>query len=240
MSAAPGSPAGIVPDRDGLAKLMRDVADIRREIRELRSQTVDAGNLSLPSGSAIALASGSGMNIHAGAAAAVFDGSGNQVATVGDLGGVQGVHAHDPVSGATLPLAQLAFGAVGANDGGTSFTQSTLNTWQAGPMSLVVVVKTGRLYVEAGAVITVVGIASTSSQAVMSWNIAGPTTIGPSLQRGFGAGVINGASPLPGFGQASRGYFHTGLTNGTYTITDQYQTDHGGSYVGRSLFVIPF
>lgn len=228
----PGDPGNIVPQGD--ARTARRFEDLERQIRELRSMLVDRGNLTVPDGSGITIAHGG--------AASVIDGAGNTVATLGTVAGVTDVHAQDPASGLVMPLAQLAFGAVGANDGGTSLTQTTINTWQAGPMSLTVEVKTGRLYVEAGAVITVVGSASSSTQAVFSWALAGPTTVAASVTRGYGAGVVNPASPVvPGFGQGSRGYLHTGLTPGTYTITDQYQTNiSGSSYVGRSLIAIPF
>lgn len=219
---------------DAITALVRQVEDLRRTVAAMQTQLVNNGNLTVPNGSTI--------TIQNGGTATVLDASGNTVATLGTVGGVSSVHAQDPGTGESLPISQLAFAPAGANDGGSSFTQTTINTWQAGPMSITVQVNTGRLYVEAGAVITVVGTASSSTQAVMSWNISGPTNVGPALTRGYGAGVINPSSPVvPGFGQASRGYMHTGLAAGTYTITDQYQTNiSGSSYVGRSLFVIPF
>jgi hypothetical protein len=218
-------PGQIVP-QDGATRLVRRVEDIERRMKELQALLVNQGNITITPGNSLT----------------VLNGSGNTVATLGDVASVSGVHAEDPATGLVMPLAQLAFGATGTNDGGTPFTQTTINTWQAGPMSLTVAVKTGRLLVLVAAAIIVGGAASASETATMSWNLAGPTTVGPATNRGVGAGVINAASPVvPGFDLGLGGYMHTGLLPGTYTITDQYFTTiNSGTYTGRSLIAIPF
>lgn len=237
----PGAIGYGVP-RDPITDLVRRVEDLERANREMQTLLVNQGSMTVPSGTTLLLSSGAKLQVSSGATVPVIDGSGHTVATLGTVGGVTSVHAQDPASGNTLPLSQLAFGGVGANDGGTPFTQTTINTWQAGPMSITVTCNTGRLLVIVQAAIIVGGAASASEQAVMSWNLSGPTTIAPATNRGVGAGVINGASPVvPGFNLGAGAFFHTGLTPGTYTITDQYQTSiNSGTYTGRSMVVIPF
>src|ERR1700734_1678037 len=111
----PGALAYGAP-KDPLSDLVRRIEDLSRTVRQMQTMLVNQGNMVVPNGSAI--------TIQDGGTATILDASGNTVATLGTVAGVTSVHAQDPTSGAVMPLSQLAFGAVGTNDGGASFTQS--------------------------------------------------------------------------------------------------------------------
>lgn len=222
MSASPGNPGDLVP-RDGLRKLSDRVASLEQLVRQLTGNTVDQGNIVVPDGSAIR----------------VTDASSDTVATLGTIDGLTDVHIHDLVSGDTLPTSQLAFGTDADDDGGSSYQQNVLNTWVQGPISLTVTVKTGRLWVCAGAQIaTQPGV---TQRGFMSWQLAGPTSVAANLNRALV--LVSPGSVAIGAGFPA---LHKGLTPGDYTITDWYQTTGalaagaGPIFSDRTLIAIPY
>lgn len=154
--------------------------------------------------------------------------------------GRNGLTFYDSVSGTYLPISQLAFGLVADSTAGT-FSTTANSTWHdgTGDSPLTVEVTTGRLVVTVSAVLY---SSLSSSNAVLSYDIAGPTPIGPDNQRALVAPAMTGAAAYLG---GSYRYAHTDLAPGTYTVKLQYRGDlYGGSdtvfFENRSLVLEPF
>lgn len=221
-----------------LEAVVRRIQDLERTVASMQTQLVNNGELALPSGGTITVMSGATLTISDGGSVTIVDGSGNVVATLGTIGGVTSVHATDPSTSQSMPLSQLAFGMGAANDGGTNLTQTTLNTFQAGPMSISATVHTDKMFVLVSGIL--ISGSTAASQAMMSWNVSGPTTVGPAANRCLAATTTATAAAF-GTEAASYGYLHTGLTPGSYTVTDRYQsTGSTGIFESRSMLVIPF
>lgn len=235
--SAPGNPGYSAP-REPIEKIVRRIQDLERTVAQMQTQLVNNGEIAVPAGGMITVMSGATLTISDGGSVTVVDGSGNTVATLGTVGGVTSVHAQNPASGASLPMSQLAFGMGAANDGGTNLTQTTLNTFQAGPMSISCQVHTDKMFVLVSGIL--ISGSTAASQAMMSWNVAGPTNVGPAANRCLAA-TTTATAMVFGTEAASYGYLHTGLTPGSYTVTDRYQsTGSTGIFESRSMLVIPF
>lgn len=221
----PGNLGSQAPYPGGnIEELTRRLQALEQRVASMQTLLVNQGQMVVPSGNAIV----------------ALDGLGNTIATVGNHGGTTDLYIHDPVSGDTLPTSQLAFGRVATNDGGASYQQNVLSTWVQGPMSLTVNVVTDKLWVSVSAQITTQP--AVAQNCFMSWALAGPTTVAVNL----GRALVLASPGSVGLG-AGFGFLHTGLTPGTYTITDWYRTlgtlaggTTGPIYASRSMEATPY
>lgn len=185
---------------------------------------------------------GASIKVSDGGTVQVQDAAGDRAVTLGLLDDASyGLSVTDPISGATMPLSQLAFGAAGDADAG-AVAAGAKGAWTADGLSVDVSCSGGRLVVLAGATLTMgapTGVNTAS--AYYSFDVAGPTPAGPATARAvfsqFGQFTL----------QSSVQTILTGLSPGVYTISGRVMRTTNGadappsvSASARSLVILPF
>jgi hypothetical protein len=170
--------------------------------RGLQSSSIDGGALVIEDAGEI--------RISGGGRVVVEDAAGDRAVTLGLLTDSSfGLEVGDPVTGTSLPLSRLAFGASARSYPGL-FSAAGNGTWRTDPgeTPLTVTVSTGRLLVMVSAVLF---DSNGTANSVMSWDLSGPTAIGPDAQRALVAPTMPAAAA---YYSGSYAYLHTGLAPG--------------------------
>jgi len=229
--------AGWAPDESAL---IRRIEDLERRVREgfaartLEASSIGAGGLQVINEGSIIVKDGGTVRVE--------DASGGRAVTLGLLSDSSfGMSVNDPISGAELPLSQIAFGLTAVSDT-AAVAGGTKAIWTADGLTATFTCATGRAIVIVGATIamgTPTGV--DIAQAYYGYSLAGPTPLAQSINRAvhteFGSFVFQGTSMQ----------VHTGLTAGTYTIAGYtMRTTTGSNAVptvstgNRSLIVLPY
>ncbi|MGH3878074.1 MAG: hypothetical protein ACRDSK_13675 [Actinophytocola sp.] len=219
--------------------VMRRLQELERAFREmaasrrLENASIGAGGVRLHSGGSLTVDPGGTVKVGnitiTKDSLIVTDSSGATVLQLGLLSnGQYGLAAIDPVVGGLVEMAALAFRQstvqIAAREGRTSTSFGDLTT--VGPtVSGIEVGSTGKMVVELG---TRMFFGTFSAGVVvgglMSFQVSGPTSLSPSVNRSVEASLIESAGQ---FG-VGRQFLVTGLSPGTYSVTAKYASSTAG------------
>lgn len=237
----PGLPSSLPSGGDDIKALVRRIQNIERNQAEMSQALGSATGMTFTDGQII-VPNGTSIVVEGGGTVQVQDADGNRAVTLGLLDDASfGLQVTDPVSGASLPLSQLAFG-LSAVSATAAVAGGTKGVWTADGLSFSVSCATGRLLILIGATITMgAPTGANLVQGYYGYSLAGPSPAAASPNRAvfteFGAFAFQGMTAE----------VHTGLTPGTYTIAGAtMRTTNGAdapptvSITNRSIICLPF